>query len=629
MRYISLGLKFLVSGGVATGINLLVLYLLTEYVGWHYLASAVAAFIVAFCFSFSLQKFWTFKDKSTALLHRQMPLYLLASLAALVCNTALLFVFVEWLHLWYIAAEVVVAAIVAVGTFFVYRKFIFKETQADGTISDMCRDLFKKYGSIFLIFLAAACTVFFATYKLTDSPALWYDEGLYSGIAAYTSVHGTQAVQTGPNSFISTKEMTVGYPLIYPVALSYRLFGIGALQGRAVMAIYICLFVLAAYVLVRLMFGAAAGGWAALFLASFPMLYGNGKSVIGEIPGLFFLILTCISLLLLERSGYKRAMFYVLFGLSAGLCIATKPIFLLLLGALFITYLLRWKRIPLNVPGVALGAGAFLLATAVWAYLQFGPGISLHAVLTFYANPYSSANIGRLILQNAVRFVTESTPLYTLILMLVWAAALWIRRKKMEVSSAELSAFFFCILVLIAYLRLPGWYRYLFPALIVALIFLPQSLQTVYSSVTQKIRFLRPVSKYTFLPYVAVLLLAGGQLYQTAKSSYVAGYYTSTTTEHLSEVLSPLGTQSSFFLYNVPQVRVLLPSNNFYQYLPLTDTLILGKETLASLAAGVADYVVVDTDMYAQQKGQFLKYQHYATVDRYEILERIPNTAQK
>lgn len=620
MRHIRLGLKFLVSGGVATGINIGVLYLLTEYVGWYYLVSAITAFIIAFCFSFSLQKFWTFKDGRVDVLHTQMPLYLLVSLVALFCNTSLLFVLVQWLHVWYIAAAIIVAGLVALGTFFAYRTFIF--SRDPNKLVPASTASVKKYAALLYIFLAFFIAAFFATYKLSDSPALWYDEGLYSSVSAHISLYGLQALQIAPGKFVATDTMTVGYPLLYPVAAAYHFFGIGALQGRAVMAVFIILFVVASFLFIRKLFGNVSALSVLLLLATFPMLYGNGKSVLGEVPGLLFLILSLLSLWHLEQNKYKGAWRYILFGLTAGLCVATKPIFIVVLGAFFITYLIKIKKIQPSVSGVVLGGLIFTGIVALWAYLQFGVHISLQSVVSFYANPYGSENINTLIIQNVIRFFTESTPIYTLALMLVWAVALYIRRKKELLSAAEISAFIFCILVLLAYLRLPGWYRYLFPALTVALIFLPPSLSTLFSYTKSKVRFISH-PKATFIPYAVIALLAGMQLYQTAANSYVAQYYSSKVTERLVSALAP-HTNSSFFLYNVPQVAILLPTQRYYQYLPITERLVLGKEGLSALVGGEVDFVVVGSETYARERDAFSRYRMYKTIDRYEILERIP-----
>lgn len=118
-------LKYLLVGGVVVVVNLTSLYVLTEFGHIYYLLSTVGAFLVAFSVSFVLQKFWTFEDVSRDHLHRQLPLYLLLQLANVSLNTSLMYMFVEYLHVWYLLSQAIISLILAVGIFFINKKYIF------------------------------------------------------------------------------------------------------------------------------------------------------------------------------------------------------------------------------------------------------------------------------------------------------------------------------------------------------------------------------------------------------------------------------------------------------------------------------------------------------------------------
>ena len=117
--------RYIVSGGSSAAANIGTLYLLTEFAHIHYLLSAVISFILAFFISFILQKFWTFKDMQNETIHLQMIWFLGLSLVNLLVNTLLIYSFVEYAHLWYVAAAVVSGALLAVSNFFVYKHVIF------------------------------------------------------------------------------------------------------------------------------------------------------------------------------------------------------------------------------------------------------------------------------------------------------------------------------------------------------------------------------------------------------------------------------------------------------------------------------------------------------------------------
>lgn len=121
-------LRFLISGGISLGTDLVLLYIFTDIFGIWYLVSAVAAFILAFFVSFTLHKFWTFGDHSRDGIHMQMGTYFLVAAANLGLNTMLVFAFVEWAGVHYLLAQIVASALIAIESFFIYQRFIFRNT---------------------------------------------------------------------------------------------------------------------------------------------------------------------------------------------------------------------------------------------------------------------------------------------------------------------------------------------------------------------------------------------------------------------------------------------------------------------------------------------------------------------
>lgn len=117
-------LRFAIAGGAAVAVNLTALYTFTDILDIHYLLSTVLAFLVAFVASFSLQKFWTFRDHSKGL-HRQLPLYLAMQGANLGLNTLFMFILVRYFHIWYLLSQVLISLLLAFISFFINKRFIF------------------------------------------------------------------------------------------------------------------------------------------------------------------------------------------------------------------------------------------------------------------------------------------------------------------------------------------------------------------------------------------------------------------------------------------------------------------------------------------------------------------------
>ncbi|HRY52909.1 MAG TPA: glycosyltransferase [Candidatus Portnoybacteria bacterium] len=118
--------KFLISGGTATLVGFIALYAFTEFAGIWYLFSVVLAFIFSFIVSFTLQKFWTFDDRRTEKMHHQAFFYLLTTLTNLLLNLLIVFLLVEKAGLWYMLAQFIAEAVIAVESFLVYKFAIFK-----------------------------------------------------------------------------------------------------------------------------------------------------------------------------------------------------------------------------------------------------------------------------------------------------------------------------------------------------------------------------------------------------------------------------------------------------------------------------------------------------------------------
>jgi len=166
-------LRFLVSGGASAFVNLVVLYSLTEYVGLWYMVSGSVAFVCSFFVSFTLQKFWTFRDNSMQDASRQVFMYLGVGLTNYVINSSMLYVLVEYAHLHYILAALIAMLVIACASFFIYRHFIFKvETSSQGEESDF----FLSFSHALVIVAVALCAVLLpfgvTTYQMGESPTL-------------------------------------------------------------------------------------------------------------------------------------------------------------------------------------------------------------------------------------------------------------------------------------------------------------------------------------------------------------------------------------------------------------------------------------------------------------------------
>ena len=125
-------LKYLISGTTAAFTNFGLYFIFTRILNWYYLTAYVASVFGAFWVSFILQKFWTFNNKDTDQINRQIGLYVLVNIGSLIVTTAGMYIFVSLLHLWDALALVVTSLGIAFCTFFINKLFVFKAEHHGG-----------------------------------------------------------------------------------------------------------------------------------------------------------------------------------------------------------------------------------------------------------------------------------------------------------------------------------------------------------------------------------------------------------------------------------------------------------------------------------------------------------------
>lgn len=117
--------RFLISGGTSAVTNLGILFILTHWYDVWYLYSSIIATSAATIVSFVLQKLWTFQNFSTAV-HTQFPLHVTLALVNIVVNTGILYVLVEYFHIWYLVAQIISGILLAFVNYFTYKTYIFR-----------------------------------------------------------------------------------------------------------------------------------------------------------------------------------------------------------------------------------------------------------------------------------------------------------------------------------------------------------------------------------------------------------------------------------------------------------------------------------------------------------------------
>jgi hypothetical protein len=229
-----------------------------------------------------------------------------------------------------------------------------------------------------LLGASVALVLFLALYHLTAFPTTWFDEGSHLHVPKTLVRDGVYADVSSEGYRYYGPTIGVGPTVMLPLAAAFKAFGIGLLQARLVMVLYL---LAAIYAFYRL--GSRLGGYRLAYVAAAILVTSRGiamletgREVLGEVPGLFFVVLFLgVWFSSWDRPSLGRL---ALSGLLLGLAAITKYQYLLVLApALILAWLANLvyyrslsQRIYI-VPAV-VGAICFLI-WQVYLVVYMGP----------------------------------------------------------------------------------------------------------------------------------------------------------------------------------------------------------------------------------------------------------------
>jgi 4-amino-4-deoxy-L-arabinose transferase-like glycosyltransferase len=248
-----------------------------------------------------------------------------------------------------------------------------------------------------LLWIFGALAVYFLVFhNLTLLPAPWFDEGSHLHVPKTLVKYGVYADISSEGFRYYGPTIGVGPTVMLPIAAVFKLFGIGLLQARIIMAFYL---LAALYVFYRLA-EHLAGRWVAwiavaLVLSSRSVLFLEyGRQLLGEVPGFFFIVFALyLWFSKWNENDWKRLS---LIGLLFGLAMITKYQYLLFLAP---TLILSWlldifyyktsSHRNFLLPGI-IAAGSF----GIWQLLTLqylGPSTAMENLALLRASAEGAA----------------------------------------------------------------------------------------------------------------------------------------------------------------------------------------------------------------------------------------------
>jgi 4-amino-4-deoxy-L-arabinose transferase-like glycosyltransferase len=330
--------------------------------------------------------------------------------------------------------------------------------------------------------IAILAVYFFVFHNLTRFPVTWFDEGSHLHVPKTLVRYGVYADISSEGFRYYGPTIGVGPTVMLPVAAMFKLFGIGLLQARLVMALYL---IAAVYVFYRLV-EHLSGKWVALIAVALivssrsVLLLNYGRQLLGEVPGLFFLVLGFYLWFSKweEDKNWKRLS---LIGLLFGLAMITKYQYLLFIAPtlifswfLDIFYYKNTSHRNFLIPGI-IAAGSFGL-WQVFTLQYLGPATVMENLALMRASAEGAAfnfNLYQLGLNLGV-IISRAAYLWALIPALIYGILLSLPRTK---EGQKWSIIFLLMVLDLAWFVVfsIGWIRYAFLGLSFASMFIART----------------------------------------------------------------------------------------------------------------------------------------------------------
>lgn len=117
--------RYVLSGVVAFSVDFLTLFFLTEYLKIYYMISAGIAFILGLLTSYILNIKWVFINRKFNNKMIEMSLFLLIGVIGIILNLASIWVFTEYLGLFYLFSKIIATVIVFLWNFLAKKIILF------------------------------------------------------------------------------------------------------------------------------------------------------------------------------------------------------------------------------------------------------------------------------------------------------------------------------------------------------------------------------------------------------------------------------------------------------------------------------------------------------------------------
>jgi len=119
---------FCIGGGTSIVTYYVILYTLTEYFKIWYPVSAVIGLVIMYSINFLFQKFFTFKNKNTNTIKKELVLYFTMAAGLSITNLIFLYAIVEFLYYNYLIVQFGLTMVLSIASYILTKRIFSQRT---------------------------------------------------------------------------------------------------------------------------------------------------------------------------------------------------------------------------------------------------------------------------------------------------------------------------------------------------------------------------------------------------------------------------------------------------------------------------------------------------------------------
>lgn len=120
---------FMIGGGLGALVNLGIIYVFTDFLGFWYIFSCFLGAVANIIFNFAYHRRITFGVKDN--MQNRFLRFAAINIAVGITSISFIYMLTEWLNIWYVISAAISAVSIGIVNFFINKNWVFRYREAD------------------------------------------------------------------------------------------------------------------------------------------------------------------------------------------------------------------------------------------------------------------------------------------------------------------------------------------------------------------------------------------------------------------------------------------------------------------------------------------------------------------